>query len=83
MDLTSFNAQSARDASLIAMVVGVLGVLLVLKFVSSVVSKLLLSAIFAGVICMGFTQRDYLSACIGEIQARVERGDTSEITCSF
>ena len=83
MDLSSFNAQSARDMSLIAMVVGVLGVLLVLKFVSSVVSKLLLSAVFAGVIWLGFTQRDSLSVCISEIQTRVEQGDTSDITCSF
>lgn len=83
MDLSSFNAQSARDVSLIAMVVGVLGVLLVLKFVSSVVSKLLLSAVFAGVVWLGFTQRDSLSACIAEIQTRVEQGDTSDITCSF
>jgi len=83
MDLSSFNAQSARDVSLIAMVVGVLGVLLVLKFVSSVVSKLLLSAVFVGVIWLGFTQRDSLSACIAEIQTRVEQGDTSDITCSF
>jgi hypothetical protein len=83
MDLSSFNAQSARDMSLIAMVVGVLGVLLVLKFVSSVVSKLLLTAVFAGVIWFSFTQRDSLSACIAEIQTRVEQGDTSGITCSF
>ena len=83
MDLSSFNAQSARDVSLIAMVVGVLGVLLVLKFVSSVVSKLLLSAVFVGVIWLGFTQRDSLSVCIAEIQTRVEQGDTSDITCSF
>ena len=65
------------------MVVGVLGVLLVLKFVSSVVSKLLLTAVFAGVIWLGFTQRDSLSACIAEIQTRIEQGDTSDITCSF
>ena len=83
MDLSSFDAQSARDASLIAMVVGVVGVLLVLKFVSSLVTKLLLSALFAGVIWLGFTQRDDLTACVGEIQARVEKGDTSDITCSF
>ena len=69
--------------SLIAMVAGVFGVLLVLKFVSSVVSKLLLIAVFAGVIWFGFTQRDSLSACIAEIQTRVEQGDTSDITCSF
>ena len=83
MDLSSFNAQSARDMSLIAMVACVFGVLLVLKFVSSVVSKLLLIAVFAGVIWFGFTQRDSLSACIAEIQTRVEQGDTSDITCSF
>jgi hypothetical protein len=83
MDMSSFNAQSARDMSLVAMVVGVLGVLLVLKFVSSVVSKLLLTAVFVGVIWFGFAQRDSLSACIAEIQTRVEQGDTSDITCSF
>ena len=83
MDLSSFDAQNARDASLVAMVVGVLGVLLVLKFVSSVVSKLLLVAVFAGIIWFGFTQRDSLSACIAEIQTRIEQGDRSEVTCSF
>jgi hypothetical protein len=83
MDFSSFDAQSARDASLLAMVVGVLGVLLVLKFVSSVVTKLLLIMVFAGVVYLGFTQRDALSACIAEIQARVSSGDTSDVTCSF
>jgi hypothetical protein len=83
MDLSSFDAQSARDASLVAMVLGVLGVLLVLKFVSSVVSKLLLVAVFVGVVWFGFTQRDALSACIAEIQTRVEQGDRSDVTCSF
>ncbi|MFZ9925838.1 MAG: hypothetical protein ACO3F0_06670, partial [Ilumatobacteraceae bacterium] len=54
-----------------------------LKFVSSLVTKLWLSALFAGVIWLGFTQRDDLTTCIGEIQARVEQGDLSDITCSF
>jgi hypothetical protein len=83
MDLSSFDAQSARDASLIAMVAGVLGVLLVLKFVSSVVTKLLLMAVFAAVVYFGFNQRDALSACIATIQAKVEQGDVSDVTCRF
>jgi len=83
MDLTSFDAQSARDVSLAAMAVGVLGVLLVLKFVSSLVSKLLLIVVFGGIVWLGFTQRDSLSVCIAEIQTRVEQGDSSDITCSF
>lgn len=83
MDLSSFDAQSARDASLFVMGAGVLGVLMVLKFVSSVVSKLLLVALFVGVVWLGFTQRDSLSACVAEITAKVEAGDTSDVTCSF
>jgi hypothetical protein len=83
MDLSSFDAQSARDVSLAAMAVGVLGVLLVLKFVSSLVSKLLLIVVFGGIVWLGFTQRDSLSICIAEIQTRVEQGDSSDITCSF
>ena len=83
MDISSFDAQSARDASLIAMVVGVLGVLLVLKFVSSLVTKLLLTALFGAIIYFGFNQRDDLSACIAAIQAKVEQGDVSDVTCSF
>ena len=82
-DISSFDAQSARDASFIAMVVGVLGVLLVLKFVSSLVTKLLLTAIFGAIIYFGFNQRDDLSACIATIQAKVEQGDVSDVTCSF
>ena len=46
MDLSSFDAQSARDVSLWVMIAGVVGVLVVLKFVSSIVSKLLLLALF-------------------------------------
>lgn len=83
MNLSSFDAQSARDASLAAMVVGVLGVLIVLKFVSSVVTKLLLIGLFVVFVWGGFNQRDALSACIAQIQARVESGDTSDVTCSF
>jgi hypothetical protein len=83
MDLSTFDAQSARDVSLLAMLVGVLGLLLVLKFVSSVVTKLLLIAVFAGVVYLGFNQRDALSACIAEIQAKVSSGDVSDVTCSF
>jgi hypothetical protein len=83
MDISSFDAQTARDASLISMVVGVLGILLVLKFVSSVVSKLLLTAAFAAIVWFGFNQRDTLSACIAAIQAKVEQGDVSDVTCRF
>lgn len=83
MDLGSFDAQSARDFSLVAMVVGVVGMLVVLKFVSSLVTKLLLIGIFASTIWGGFNQRDALSACIAEIQARVEQGDVSDVTCRF
>lgn len=83
MDLSSFDAQTARDASLASMVVGVLGILLVLKFVSSVVSKLLLTTLFAVVVWFGFSQRDTLSSCIAAIQAKVEQGDVSDVTCSF
>ena len=83
MDLSSFDAQSARDASLVAMIVGVVGVLLVLKFVSSVVTKLLLMGVFAVIVWGGFNQRDALSACIAEIQARVEQGNVTDVTCSF
>lgn len=83
MDLSGFDAQSARDVSLWAMVAGVVGVLLVLKFVSSLVTKLLLLAVFGAVIYLGFDQRDALSTCIGQITAKVQAGDSSDVTCSF
>ena len=83
MDLSGFDAQSARDISLWAMVASVVGVLLVLKFVSSLVTKLLLLAVFGAVIWFGFNERDSLSTCIGEITAKVQAGDSSDVTCSF
>jgi hypothetical protein len=83
VDLSSFDAQSARDVSLWVMIAGVVGVLVVLKFVSSIVSKLLLLAIFGAVIWLGFDQRDSLSTCVGEITAKVQAGDNTDVTCSF
>ena len=63
--------------------VGVVGILVVLKFVSSLVSKLLLVAIFGGMSWLGFSQRDDLSTCVTRITERARAGDVSDLTCSF
>jgi len=83
MSWLNVDADTARQYALALLVVGVLGILLVLKFVSSLVSKLLLVAVFGGVSWLGFTQRDTLSTCVARITEKVKAGDVSEVTCSF
>ncbi len=83
MSWLNFDADTARQYALAVLVVGVVGILVVLKFVSSLVSKLLLVAVFGGMSWLGFAQRDDLSTCVTRITERARTGDVSDLTCSF
>jgi hypothetical protein len=83
MSWLNVDADTARQYALGVLVVGVVGVLIVLKFVSSLVSKLLLVALFGGMSWLGFSQRDDLSTCVTRITERARAGDVSDLTCSF
>ena len=82
MDLFTLDSESAKNLGLGTIAFSVIGLLLVLKFVKSLVSKILLLAVFGVLAYFSFTQRDALSICIAkfEIAAPSELSSTS---CSF
>lgn len=82
MDLFSLDSEMAKNLGLGTLAISVLGLLLVLKFVKSLVSKLLLLAIFGVLAYFSFTQRDALSICLAKIEASAPQ-DISDTSCTF
>lgn len=79
----TFNADSVKNYSLMAMGGSFIGLLLVLKFAKSIVSKLLLLIMCVGLGVLAFTQRDAVNACIATANEQAEAGTPFETTCSF
>jgi len=82
MDLFSLDSETAKNIGLSGLGLGLLGVLVVLKFVKSVVSKILLLAVFGALTYFSFTQRDSLSVCIAKLEA-TSASDIAKTTCTF
>jgi hypothetical protein len=79
MDLFTLDSESAKNLGLGTIAFSVVGLLLVLKFVKSLVSKILLLAVFGVLAYFSFTQRDALSICI----ASAAPSELSSTSCSF
>ena len=79
----SFDADSVQSYSLMAMGGSFIGLLLVLKFAKSLVSKLLLLIVCVGIGVLAFTQRDAVNACVATANEQVQAGTPFETTCSF
>ena len=81
MDLFSLNAETAKNIGLGSMGGSVLGWLFVLKFVKSLVTKILMLAFFAGIAVLSFTQRDALSICAAKFEVR--ESSIQNTSCTF
>ena len=82
MDLFTLDSESAKNLGLGTIAFSVIGLLLVLKFVKSLVSKLLLLAIFGILAYFSFTQRDALSICIAKFEIATP-SELSSTSCSL
>ena len=80
MNLFNLSADLAKNLSVGAIVVSVVTLLIVLKFASSLITKLLLVGVCCAVGYIGFTQRDNLNACIEVVTAQAARGEPIEMT---
>ena len=76
----SFDADSVKNYSLMAMGGSFIGLLLVLKFAKS---KLLLLIVCVGIGVLAFTQRDAVNACIATANEQAQAGTPFETTCTF
>ena len=83
MNFFNLNADFARNLSGGAVVASVIGLLIVLKFASPLVTKLLLIAVCCLVGYIGFTQRDSLNACIEVVTAQASTGSPVQATCTL
>ena len=79
----SLNADSVKNYSQLAMGGSFIGLLLVLKFAKSIVSKLLLLIVCVGVGVFAFTQRDAVNACVATANEQAQAGTPFETTCTF
>ena len=83
MNVFNLSADLAKNLSVGAIVVSVVTLLIVLKFASSLITKLLLVGVCCAVGYVGFTQRDNLNACIEVVTAQAASGDPIEMTCKL
>ena len=82
MDLFSLDSETAKNIGLGTLAGSIIGLLLVLKFVKSLVSKLLLLVIFGAITYLSFTQRDALSVCLTKFEA-ASANNIVETSCKF
>jgi len=83
MNVFNLSADLAKNLSVGAIVISVVTLLIVLKFASSLITKLLLVGVCCAVGYVGFTQRDNLNACIEVVTAQAASGDPIEMTCKL
>ncbi len=83
MNVFNLSADLAKNLSVGAIVVSVVTFLIVLKFASSLITKLLLVGVCCAVGYVGFTQRDNLNACIEVVTAQATSGEPIELTCKL
>jgi hypothetical protein len=83
MNVFNLSADLAKNLSVGTIVVSVVTLLIVLKFASSLITKLLLVGVCCAVGYIGFTQRDNLNACIEVVTAQAASGDPIEMTCKL
>ena len=83
MNLFNLSADLAKNLSVGAIVVSVVTLLIVLKFASSLITKLLLVGVCCAVGYVGFTQRDNLNACIEVVTAQAASGEPIELMCKL
>lgn len=83
MHVLALDVETAKAALLATVGSSIFALLLVLKFVKSVVMKLLLMMFLAVVGVLAYNQREALTTCINKIKAQEQAGLNIDTTCEF
>lgn len=83
MNLSNFDAESAKNFSLLALGGSVFVALLVLKFAKSIVTKLILLIVCGSLGWAFFSQRDSLNSCIESARTQAASGSLTSLECEF
>lgn len=82
--LQALNLSQARNGSVVAIIVCVAVILLVVKFISSIVVRLVLSVLFAALGVAIYSQRASLVDCAERVSNSVTEDTTDpSVTCTF
>lgn len=83
VNLSDFDVDAAKNISLLALGSSIFLALLVLKFVKSLVTKLILVIVLGVIGYLSFAQRDAVTACAEKVSAQIEAGETANLECTF
>lgn len=85
--IQALDLNQAKNGSIVAIVLCVAVILLVLKFISSLVVRLVLSVVFAVLGVVVYSQRASLVDCAEKVTSSVSEGsagsDGSGVSCNF
>jgi hypothetical protein len=85
--IQALDLNQAKNGSIVAIIVCVAIILLVLKFISSLVVRLVLSVVFAALGVVVYSQRASLVDCAEKITSSVaesaDSSTTDAVTCTF
>lgn len=82
--IQALDLNQAKNGSLVGIVVCVAVILLVLRFISSLVVRLVLSVLFAALGVMIYSQRASLVDCADKVSNAVSTdGVAGEVSCTF
>lgn len=81
--MLAIDVETAKTALLATVGGSIFALLLVLKFVKSVVMKLVLMIVVALVGILAYNQREALTACINQVKAQEQAGLNIDTTCEF
>ena len=79
----ALNLNQAKNGSIIAIAACAVLVLLVLKFISSLVVRLVLSIVFAALGVVVYSQRASLVDCADKLTASASAPSSGSVTCTF
>jgi len=83
VDIFAIDAETVKTASLVVIGGSFIALLLVLKFVKSVITKLLLIIVFIAIGLLSFGQHDALTACVNKVKAQAQAAIAIDTTCEF
>lgn len=82
--LQALNLSQAKNGSIVAIVVCVAIIILIVRFISSMVVRLVLSILFAGLGIGIYSQRASLIDCADRVAGSVAaEGEPDAVTCTF
>ena len=79
----ALNLNQAKNGSIIAIAACAVLVLLVLKFISSLVVRIVLSVVFAALGVVVYSQRASLVDCADKLTASTSAPSAGSVTCTF